>query len=71
MVNKFTFRSYAYTEGSWQPIVSLDNLSFSVKRKMINLLKERDGYYYDRKLRCYVRYEDGLIHNLVFIHKVI
>lgn len=70
MENKFTFRSYTYENGSWQPIVTLNNFSSSVKRKMINLLKKRDGYSYDRKFRCYVRFENGLIHDMVFVRKI-
>lgn len=71
MKKTFSFREYAFVNGSWQPIVILNKVSSSEKLKMINLLKKRDGYSYDRKLRCYVRYENGLIHNLVFIRKPI
>ena len=69
MVKKFIYRSYIYEHGRFLHTVTLDIPTLSVKTRLIRLLKNRDGFVYDRKSRSYVRYENGLIIEYVTIRK--
>lgn len=67
VMNKtYFYREFTFENGRWHRVLTFDALSFSDRSSLIRTAK-RNGYVYDRNSRCYIRFEHGLMHDLITI----
>lgn len=66
MNKTYFYREFTFDCGSWHCVRIFHALSSSVRASYVRAAK-RKGYVYDRKTRCYIRNEHGLMHDLISI----
>lgn len=66
MNKTYFYREFTFECGEWKRILAFDALSSSDRAALISCAK-RNGFVYDRKMRFYARFEDGLLHDFISI----
>lgn len=66
MNKTYFYREYTFDSGRWQCVITFNVISSSDRASLVRSAK-RNGYVYDRKSRCYIRYEHGIMHDLITI----